>query len=381
MPDNPRPRFAAALFVYYWLCSGFFLGTLTLMGPVRWVASYARNAGWGYGAEKAAVFALIAALLAVSLPAASFIHARAAAAADRRLRAGLPAGAAALFLVSLWFWMNPELMIDPAAKTARESYSWSEFVFGPYPEAERLARLKAEGYTAVVSLLSQAVVPFEPVLLSREREAARAAGIELIHIPMLPWVSSNDHVAARLKELERRGPGKYYVHCYLGKDRVNVFKGMLASAAGGARLKPLQPENARRLGDIGRFERGAITRLSKDVFFTPYPTDEEFFGYILNGTVKSVASLLDPVNPEDLPWIEKEKAIAAKYGLKLASHPWKALDKAGKAAAVREIKALEKPLVIHAFLPHAPECAEFMALYKGAGGAVSPAARPASEGK
>ena len=351
-----------ALFLWHWLLSGFFLGTLTLMGPVRWATNYARGAGWSGLAEKLLVLTFIAALAAVSLLLARLLTLRTEAAAGRR-RYALPALSLALFAAALWFWMNPKLMIDAGMKTTTESSAWSEFVFGPYPDNERLAGLKAEGYSAVISLLSPAVVPFEPVLLARERDAAKEAGLELIHIPMLPWVSANDHVKDRLKELDRRGPAKYYVHCYLGKDRVNVFKTLLA-AAGTGRARSLDPANIRTLYDIKELERGKITVLQKDVFFTPYPTDEEFFGYILNGSVKSLASLLNPANPEDLPWITKEKAIAEKYGLKLVNYPWKALDAAGRARAVREIRALEKPAVIHAFLAHTTDSQDFIRAYR-----------------
>ncbi|MHB0995730.1 MAG: protein-tyrosine phosphatase family protein [Elusimicrobiales bacterium] len=370
----------ASLFIFHLVCGGFFLGTLTLTGPVRWATTYARKAGWGETPEKLMVFAFIAALGVLSLLLARRLTAATEAAAGKAARYGLPALSLFFFLGAVAAWMNPKLMIDTGMKTTTESASWSEFVFGPYPEKDRLAGLKAEGYTAVISLLSQAVVPFEPVLLAREQGAAKEIGIEIIHIPMLPWVSSNDHVKARLKEIERRGPGKYYVHCYLGKDRVNVFRTMLSSASGGARVRSLAPANVRTLNDINKLERGAITVLRKDVFFTPYPTDEEYFGYILNGTVKSVASLLNPDNPDDLPWIKKEEAIAAKYGLKIVNYPWKKLDAAGRAKALREIRALERPVVIHAFLAHTADSIGFIAAYRGGAAAATPA-RPVLEGK
>lgn len=366
MIKNLKP-WQAALFLYTWLGAGFFLGTLTLMGPVRWVTNHARAAGWSYSAEKLLVLAFIAALFFISLLLARLLYAKTAAAAGW-LKYALPGVPAALFFISLWFWLNPKLMIDTGMKTTAESSSWSEFVFGPYPEKDRLAALKAEGYTAVISLLSKAVVPFEPVLLSREEAAAKEAGIELIHIPMLPWVSDNDHVEAKLRELNKRGPGKYYVHCYLGKDRVNVFRRMLGAVAGPAAVKGLDPASARTLKGVKKFERGEITELEAGVYFTPYPTDEEFFGYLLNGTVTSLVSLLDPANPENLRWIKKEEAIAAKYGLRLASYPWLALDEPAKRRAVREIRELKKPAVVHAFLSKAPECAEFAAYYAAAKG-------------
>ena len=350
------------LFLYYWLCLGFFLGTLVLMGPVRWLAVYSRAHDWSAPREKALVFLFIGILAVVSALCARLFALRTSASAAKPAKAAFAGAALGLFLVSLWFWMNPKLMIDAGMKTTSESSAWSEFVFGPYPEKERLAGLKAEGYSAVISLLSPAVVPFFQVLLALERDAAREAGLELIHIPMLPWVSSNDHVTAKLKELEKKGPGKYYVHCYLGKDRVNVFKRMLAAVSGGA-VKNLDTASARTLKGMKNFERGEIAELERDVYFTPYPTDEEFFGYILNGTVTTLVSLLDPANPENLPWMKKEAAIAEKYGLKLVSLPWLPLDKAGKQAAVRQIRAAKKPTVVHAFLSKSPESKEFEAYY------------------
>jgi len=352
----------AALFLWHWLLTGFFLGTLTLTGPVRWATNYTRGAGWSPAAEKLLVLAFIGALAAVSLLLARLLTLRTEAAAGRR-RYALPGLSLALFAVALGAWMNPKLMIDSGMKTSSDAYAGAEFVFGPYPEAARLAELKSEGYTGVVSLLSRAVVPFEPMLLNTEIAAAGEAGVELIHIPMLPWVSSNDHVEARLKELLARG-GRYYVHCYLGKDRVNVFRSMLVSLSEDARVSGAPPGSARSLRDIKSFERGEITALAPDVFFTPYPTDEEYFGYLLNGTVKSVASLLNPDNPEDLPWIKKEEAIAAKHRLTLVNYPWNTMEKAEKEKAVKEISAMEKPLVIHAFISRSGESSDFVETYR-----------------
>lgn len=354
----------AALFLYHWLTTGFFLGTLTLLGPVRFAADRARAAGWSAGAEKALVLGFIALLIAVSAPLALLLARKTASAAKPALRLGLPAGSLALFLAALGAWLTPGLVAGRAAPGSAENYSLSEFVFGPYPETERLLALKAEGYSGVISLLSPAVVPFEPVLLAREKKASEEAGLELIHIPMVPWISDNAHVEGRLRELGRRGPGKYYVHCYLGKDRVNVFRGMLERTLGGARTAG-DRASARSLADISSFERGAVTKLGKDAYFTPYPTDEEFLAYLLNGNIKSLVSLLDPANPEDKPWIEKERAVARKYGLEFANHPWKKLDAAGRAAAVREIRKMEKPLAAHAFLSRAPESGEFIEAYAG----------------
>lgn len=350
------------LFLYYWLCLGFFMGTLVLMGPVRWLAVYSRAHDWSGSKEKALVFVFIAILAVVSALCARLFALKTASAA-KPAKAAFSGAALIVFLVSLWFWMNPKLMVDRTMELTFSNYSGTEFVFGPYPEKEKLLELKKEYYTAVISLLSPAVVPFEPALMSREAAAAKEAGIELISIPMLPWVSTNDHVEGRIEELAGRGGGKYYVHCYLGKDRVNIFKKLLSSKAAGAKIVSPEEGSMRTLYDIKKFERGAIAILDKDVFFTPYPTDEEFFGYILNGSVKTVVSLLDPANKEDLPWMTKEKEISVKYKVKYANYSWKSIGVEKKEAAVREIMKLQKPTVIHAFLSQSPECVDFVETY------------------
>jgi hypothetical protein len=153
------------------------------------------------------------------------------------------------------------------------------------------------------------------------------------------------------------------VHCYLGKDRVNVFKSRLTAMSAEARVIDTQPGSARSLRNKKIFERGDVTALAQDVFLTPYPTDEEFVSYILNGTVASLVSLLNPTNPEDLPWIKKEKDLAASHGLKYANYAWRTLDRTGKEKAVREMTAMKKPLVIHAFLARSKESDDFLETY------------------
>lgn len=372
MTDKTRQNLKKiSLFLFHLLCGGFFLGTLTLMGPARWAASHARASGWPDAGERAALLLIMAALAAASLLLARYLTGRTLAAAGSTAKAALAAGPLAAAGLALWFWLNPALMINKDAPEARLDSADVQFVLGPYPEAARFAELRAENYSAVISLLSPAVVPFEPVLLEREKAAAAAAGMELIHIPMLPWVSSNDHARAELARIAARGPGKYYVHCYLGKDRVNVFRRFISETVANASQAQLQPGSARNISDVKTFERGAITRLEKGVFFTPYPTDEEFFAYLLNGGAATLVSLLDPANPENLPWIKKEKEISAKYRLPLVSHPWTSLDPAARKRAVREIRALKRPVVVHAFLSAAPESADFIRAYNSEKGAFS----------
>ena len=333
------------------------------MGPVRWMANHSRLHNWGESEEKALVFAFIGILLAVSFMCARLFAKKTAALNKKPAKSWYMAGSLSLFAISLWFWMNPKMMIDRDVKDTIAIFSRAEFVFGPYPEKERLLRLKKENYTAVISLLSPAVVPFEPLLINQEAALLKEVGIDLIHIPMLPWVSTNDQIRGELETLVKKGRGRYYVHCYLGKDRVSVFKRILCSVSSDVRARSLQPENPRTLYDIKKFERGTITILDSNIFFIPYPTDEEFFGYILNGSIKTLVCLLNPKNGEDLPWIAKEKAISEKYQVKFINYPWKTFNEDKKTAIMEELMGVEKPAAIHAFNSSAPECEDFIKAY------------------
>ena len=86
-----------------------------------------------------------------------------------------------------------------------------------------MIQLKREGFT-IVSLLHPAVVPFEPKLISDEKKLAESIGVPLIHVPMLPWVSGNQEALATIRQLAADRTRHFYVHCYLGQDRVRVVR-------------------------------------------------------------------------------------------------------------------------------------------------------------
>jgi protein tyrosine phosphatase (PTP) superfamily phosphohydrolase (DUF442 family) len=242
--------------------------------------------------------------------------------------------------------------------------SGERFVFGPYPDRVALARLKRQGFTGVISLLHPAVAPFEPRLLAQERQAAREVGIQLIHTPMLPWISENEESTERIRQLARSGQGRYYVHCYLGKDRVNVVRRLLMD--GDASVAEARTENgARRIADMPAFERGGIYHF-QDVHVGPFPTDEEWLGYVLSGSVKQVLSLLDTANAEDATWIAKERGLGRQYRMPVEFAPIRSFpfDPQQALAAARRAKALPRPLMVHGFRTVSPAVEAFVQAYR-----------------
>lgn len=186
------------------------------------------------------------------------------------------------------------------AEEAREG----RFLFGPYPDDEACQRLKREGYEGVITLLDP-FVPFEAVLLEKERAMTHAAGLLLIEIPMLPWISENRTSLDTLKTLGATGSERYYVHCYLGRHRVDLARATLLAASGTEVTRTvLMPE---------KFERDHIRVIDQRIFIGPLPTEEEWFLYIGRSGIEHVVSLLSPET--DRLWADEERRAARDLGI------------------------------------------------------------------
>jgi len=187
------------------------------------------------------------------------------------------------------------------------------FTFGPYPDLAELQKLKSQGYDGVISLLHP-TIPFETVLIEREKANAAQVGIKLYHFPMLPWISDNHDAREGVRKLIR-GSGRYYVHCYLGTHRTNLVRSIVLEGQqqGTQAITALTPP---------ALDRGMLLTYSdKRIVVGPYPNDEEWFGSILRTGVREVVSILDPTNPGQQSFIEKAKKICKDSGLRYTSMP------------------------------------------------------------
>lgn len=232
-----------------------------------------------------------------------------------RLAKYILAGLLILDMIAFW-WLTsdnaPELRVFNGSTTEQGTIA-----YGPYPDEKRLEELKIEGYTGVITLISN-TIPFEKVLLDREITAGKKLKIPVYSTPMLPWVTSNQEALSTIKELakaETLKGGKLYIHCYLGRHRVNLVKQVLEENKEGiVELKGFVfPDQVER-GQLMYYEKGRI-------ILGAYPSDEEWFNLISRGKIKQVVSYLDPQNPEDLPWIEREKKSCEQLGVQLKLFP------------------------------------------------------------
>jgi ADP-ribose pyrophosphatase YjhB (NUDIX family) len=219
--------------------------------------------------------------------------------------------------------------------------TWSDrFTFGPYPDRDDFRRLHGEGYSAVVSLLNP-IIPFEAVLLEREREAARETGLELVEIPMLPWVSDNRQGRELLSALARSKRGRYYVHCYLGRHRADLARFTILEAEGFPREAPAPIEWP------PAFERGPVTRAAESWVVGPLPTEEEWVEFVMRSGARHVVSLLDPSDSAEHALIEEERDIARNLGLEF--HLGEAGVEAEVDSTIAFMRGLEGMVYVHAY--------------------------------
>lgn len=352
-------------FAYLWLTIGFAIGTLVLLGPVRWVTGALRAAGRPPAVENAVVMGIIAVYVAGTAALAWVLTRPTFDRARGRWRLAIPAITTAAAALAVGLWFTPALLTGPA----NAAHQTGQFVFGPYPDSAAMAALKADGFTAVISLLHPAVVPFEPKLLADERSAAAAVGIELIHLPMLPWIGNHEAAIDSVRALAA-SPGRYYVHCYLGKDRVNVIR----RAVEGAQALGRSLADSLPIAAVDELERGAVYALGDGIYLAPYPTDEEWVRFVIGGGIRSVLSLLDATHADDVPHIARERDLAARHDLLWALEPVPALPYRPERAlaAVRRARALPRPVLVHAFLSASPPTEGFLQTFVTGAPSVPP---------
>ncbi|HEX8395062.1 MAG TPA: hypothetical protein VF665_22135, partial [Longimicrobium sp.] len=157
MRERPSVQRTVCTVGYLWLMAALPTGTAVLLGPAGWVTNALHSRGWGQNAEDLVMKGVILAFVVGSLMIALALAAATLRAERRRVRIGIPVFVTALCALSLWGWMDPNRMMAAVAGggqhgEALTSENGAQFLFGAYPDKARLAALKKQGYTAVVSL-------------------------------------------------------------------------------------------------------------------------------------------------------------------------------------------------------------------------------------
>lgn len=346
-------------FLFLWLCWGFALGTLILLGPLRWTITYARSNAWSETNENWIAYVYIALLCIISFLLAFFSNRYFSKEFVTRWKKvtliGIPLAGA---IVALYAFLHPGMI--NTGTDSRQTLS-KQFAVGPYPELAKMYELKNEGYTSVISLLHPAVVPFEPTLISQEKENAAAVGLEFISIPFLPWISDNKQAIDSLRNLIRTGNGKYYIHCYLGRDRTS------------AAARIVKQENQVVLDYGGKkkddhlivrtLERGPVIEIEKDVFLAPPPTNEEYLDIV--DDFEQVVILADMSDPADAQQFKTEQEWLEPFNIPISAFNVNMnTTREEFIAFVKKLRTLPKPVFLHGYLDNANELAKFKEIYE-----------------
>ncbi len=345
--------------------TGFFLGTLTLSFPVRWIVNYSVEQGLSKTSQDVYVKLIIGLFVLSTFLLAYFFTKKITQSSGKSV------GLITFFILfvgasgSLYYWMNPTKFNKASMSEESEKSGNVEFYFGSYPDEEMLEDLKNKNFTGIISLLHPAVIPFEPKLIEDEKVLCKKVGIPFISAPMLPWVSDNKKSLDEILKLVDAGKGKYYVHCYLGVDRANLVKNFISKSSSKINIVNTLSNTGRKLDTIAAFERGQIRKLEEKVYLTPFPTDEEFISFILSTDVKTVVSILNPENPDDTLWIHKEEKLLQLYKMNYVNIPFTTnLTAAEVESKLSKIVALQRPIVIHAFSDKSPGLTKLVEGYR-----------------
>jgi hypothetical protein len=353
-----RPSAGSVLgtFFYMWLLVGLVLGTAVLVGPVRLITEGMGRAGWEQSSQDHVLIVVIMLYLVLSLLLTRWIVGLMFRARNRNTRWGIAAVLTLLAAGTAWEWSNPAKMLAGIAGGGDGgSYNVSggaEFLFGAYPDDAKLEALKKAGVTAVISLQHPGVV-IEREGISAERDATKKLHLQFIQAPMLPWVSDNEESLQKLREIARKGKGKYFVHCGLGRDRVNVAKRII-EAEGAKIAGAVDVKTATGFADRpDPFERGSLAHLDPGKWLIPYPNKHEMFGFILGGQGGQVVSLLDATDPEQAAWNAEMEKLLKEYSIQFVMRPLPPNDVARATAIANEVKAMPQPVTVIA--PRTPD--------------------------
>jgi hypothetical protein len=338
-----------------WVLVGLVLGTAVLVGPVRLITEGMGRAGWEQSSQDHVLIVVILLYLVLSLLLTRWIVGTMFRARNRNTRWAIAALFTLLAAGTAWEWSNPaKLLAGIAGGGNGGSYNvagGAEFVFGAYPDEPKLAELKKSGVTAVISLQHPGVV-IEREGISAERDATKKLHLDFIQAPMLPWVSDNEESLDKLREIARTGRGKYFVHCGLGRDRVNVAKRIIE--AEGKKIA-LTTDIKTATGFADRpdpFERGSLAHLESGKWLIPYPNKHEMFGFVLGGQAGTVVSLLDPTDPEQAAWNAEMEALLKRYSIPFIMRPLPANDVARATEVAREVQSM--PAAVTVIAPQTP---------------------------
>ena len=133
----------------------------------------------------------------------------------------------------VWVLLHPASIFVQPWRAERAATPVDGVLMGPYPVEEDFVELKRRGVTTIISLL-EPNVPYEKVLLEKERVLAARHGMTVQNFPMGSILGQKfgDAYAVNSKaaaDAALNAKGIAYIHCYLGLHRARNVQGYLAA--------------------------------------------------------------------------------------------------------------------------------------------------------
>jgi hypothetical protein len=247
-------------------------------------------------------------------------------------------------LLTAWSWRDPGRMLSGMAGGGTvesvQTASGAIFEFGAYPDEARLKQLKDSGVTTIVSLQDPNIV-VERQGISEEKAATAKIGLAMLEAPMVPWFSENSQSLAEIKQIVQTGKGRYYVHCGLGRDRVNIVKKYIESL--GAKTVATNDLH-QALGFEGRaadFQQGSLVNLAPEVWLVPFPEREELYGCFMEGRPGTVVIYMDSAAAPQDSLYRDAKQLLGSYGI-----PYTILSPSNPKAAADSVHRMKPPVTV-----------------------------------
>ena len=234
------------------------------------------------------------------------------------VRFGVPVVATALAVTTFWLWSNPGGLFASLAGATSSRLSMGSgavWEFGRYPDYETLERFKREELHG--SYHSRTSRRPGGATRHRERASNGAPGRHQAHRSADAAVGEQQSGVTRSHPVNRsnRHRGRYYVHCGLGRDRVNLVKHMLEGL--GARTVGTEGYLEGNFFDtrIPNFERGQLGTFGGDKWLVPYPDAHEMLGNVLQGKTAHMILALDTTDVQQRKWADEARTTFKEYGI------------------------------------------------------------------
>jgi protein tyrosine phosphatase (PTP) superfamily phosphohydrolase (DUF442 family) len=147
----------------------------------------------------------------------------------RFLLAGLLLFCIVLMLASNFDYLEPHLGFLHSSRARMQQLS-PQIAIGPYPHLDEMRQLQKQGFSGIISLLDDAL-PQERALNRVEERAAGELKLAFWKVPIGYLHLDSTQNRAKAQEAARilaGHPGqKIYLHCYLGRHRVELVKRIL----------------------------------------------------------------------------------------------------------------------------------------------------------